>query len=833
MKHQKNKSDKKKTAGKALEDMVPYINPKKAGKFTMNFSNSGGESVERLEHSKIFNLGINSVTQNGQLIMENGTSRCIINVQPVNVDYFDVTELETIKSAIIAALSSIPQSNRVGIYMQKEKLNIDRTFTLMEARKANLDNVWQTEIQEHNIKNLQGSVKNITKISRFYMCLESNERTFEQQSNDLIEQYRTLDRELNNGGLRTSRLDKHEVLNLLYNRLNKTIAAQIDLSHDAEIGDVLPNTAMLYREGDVVQIENTFSRQIYFKAFRANVPEYSWLKSLLRLDKNIMVGITLNGKQGNLGEALDKAFFRETNSKANPKLSEAKQSEKQLQGAADLYDRLSDDNLNLYDVNITVSIEAENRRELNDDYKAVLGTVNGMQYRVNNIVRKEFDGYMATLPILVDNAITRHYTYNLTTDDVAAILPFSSNEYIDEAGVVYGKNVDSEALFILDRAKKSYNNPHLAIVADSGSGKTYSMSTWIMRELPIMDHTIVIDVVGNFKEIFPFANHLEFSPHSGIVINPFHIRNLWDSKDENTAPITSKTLDLLTFFKWIIPDMTPSQISTFDILIRSTYERAGFSDIEKPAVNTEFPTFTDFKESINQAIEASESEKRKQELIDLRDILEPFMSGSYAKMMNNGQTNYDYDQVMTILDVSRLNKQLIAAVYDLVLSDLWKFCTKDGSNDTGNPPLKSIVLDEAHELARSENPQTLDFIATKLLKQGRKYNVFVTTATQGLSDYLVIEKYGQAILDNSYFKFFMRLGESDHYIAQRMYKFTTAEMKLLTGSGIAKEQTKGRGIFSVGGYKVPIKTFAYPSELKTINHNDYERAVKEGKIPAE
>ena len=97
-------------------------------------------------------------------------------------------------------------------------------------------------------------------------------------------------------------------------------------------------------------------------------------------------------------------------------------------------------------------------------------------------------------------------------------------------------------------------------------------------------------------------------------------------------------------------------------------------------------------------------------------------------------------------------------MYDILLKDTWQFAKKDG---TINPTKKNIYVDECHEIADPKNPQTLEFLSVKLSKQGRGFGIRLITATQNLPDFLSIPRYGQAIIDNAYFKLFMRLGESD------------------------------------------------------------------------
>lgn len=821
---------------------LPYLKtePKKKNKTNLKSNNN----PEALESSGVLELPIKDFINNKFILMDDDTLRIVFAVSPLNTDYFDDDDLNSVKDKIIAALSAVNSSNsRVGIYIQKEKLNLDAHIENMEKHKKTLDNMWQDSIQGLNIKNIKSSAKKINNVDRFYVALESENKNHTIAESELEEKYQVFSSNFEDAGLYCQPLYKKEFLKLLYKRCNPLISTEIELKEDAEIKDVIPKTALIHKEGDLIEIEDALFKHISFEKFRKTVDEFSWLKKVLRLDDSIFIGITLNPKENNIISKLDKTMSRNVGSNTKrKKFSEEKATNTQIEGIEEMFDQISDSNMIIYDVNITVSIQGFDKQSLDNTYRKLLGVINGYRYEVIKLTRKEFMPFFATLPLLVKNNITQYYTYNLTIDDVASTLPFSSNEYIDENGVVYGQNLDSRSLFILDRKNKRYHNPHLAIIADSGSGKTFAIATIVYRELPYMDYTIIIDIVGVYKKMFPFAENYAFGPHSNIILNPFFIRGLKERKtnihneeheeDDNKAPITSKTLDLISFFTWILSDMesNKSKVSIIDDLIRRTYEKKNISDEYIPE-NLEFPTFSDFYEILCEDIEKATSPKAREIREEIKDEIKPYVIGS-MKNVFNGQTNFDY-KMGTILDLSKLNKQIQPAAYDLLLNDLWSFGIKDGTNDVGDPPTKSIIIDENHELARKENPQTLDFEATKLQKQGRKYNMFITTATQGLSDYLVIEKYGQAILDNSYFKFFMRLGETDHKVAKELYGFTKKEMKILKASANNKTKTKGKGIFSVGGYKTPIQTFAYPNELKHLNKHEYEEQVRKGIIKEE
>ena len=789
------------------------------------------QNVKCLESEGIFPSPVDSFVDDIYVRMSDETYRIVMIVSPINTDYMGDDELDTVKSKIIAGISAI--KNRIGVYIQKEDLNVERNIENMKKFKEALDSTWKDIIQSYNIENIQESAKEIKNIDRFYVCFESTNKKFEAAKSELDEYCRVFSDSLDEIEMTCTVLKKAEILQLLYKRFNPFTSMDIDYKNEWELEDVLPGTAVLRKDGRIIEIERVLTNHICLKKYRSEVDEYSWLSKILRVDDTINIGITLNPKEGDLLSKIDKTMQRnKEDSTQKKKFTEEKKTEKQIQGIEDMYDNITDGNLMIYDVNITISIQGRNEQELEDKCRKINGIIGGYRYKKLDLIRKEFDPFLATIPLLINNKITREYTYNLTSDDVAALLPFSSNEYIEADGTVYGKNLDSRTLFILNRRNKNYDNPHLAVVAYSGAGKTYGLGTIIMRELPYMDYTIVIDVVGNYKKMFDFAKCYVISPQGGVILNPFHIRNLKermsnqdeDSKEVNCAIITMRTLELVTFFKWIDKKMTDLRESIFEELIRETYYSKGFTDEAYPD-DLIFPTLSDFDLILEKKINETQSEEIKNNLVYIREIMKSYIVGSASNMFN-GQTNYEYEE-FTIIDLSMLSKTIQPAVYDLLLGDLWSWGIKDGSNEVGNPPLKSIYIDEAHELARPEVPQTLDFIATKLLKQGRKFGFIVTTATQEMTDYLTIPKYGQAILNNSYFKLFMKLGENDQKIVQELYHLSDKEMKILTGPPVKNKMNKGKGIFSIGGYKVPMKTFAYKSEMKLIDPVGYAKIYKE------
>ena len=267
--------------------------------------------------------------------------------------------------------------------------------------------------------------------------------------------------------------------------------------------------------------------------------------------------------------------------------------------------------------------------------------------------------------------------------------------------------------------------------------------------------------------------------------------------------------------------MTKYDESILEDDIRETYATCGLN-VESTELPTEFCIMSDLIEIMDKKSKGEIEELERERRSYLRACIKPYALGTYSKIFN-GQSNWDI-QPFTVLDISNVPDIVKKPLYDILLKDVWQFCKKDG---TLRPTLKNIVVDECHEFADPNNPQTLQFLSTKIIKQGRGFGVRAVTATQNLPDLLSIERYGQAVIDNSYFKLFMRLGETDIPVAKNLYNLSPAEMKYISAN--KKTGNKGKGIFFVGSQRVAIQSKASKDELKIVDPVQFEEIYGDDK----
>ena len=747
------------------------------------------------------------------------TFKLVFKVSPVNGDLLSDIALEAISDSIQGALSSF--EGRIGIYIQSENIDIKQNIENIEKRKLELDDEIKVSLLEEQRKHLLSMTGKSRNVLNFYVVLEIKEENYTIAKELLSDGFISFKNELENQEMYAEELIKNEIRNLLYRRMNPESSQSEPLGEELDLENIYPENAKIFKDGRNIEIENRLFRFYSISKYPKTVEKYRWLRRIFNTKGDINIAIILTPKnKATILKELSKAV-NEIGAKAIDKKNDESARQKYLsekESAIEIINELGNDNVGLFDTNITIGISASSANELNTISNILRSKIASTYCQATELKYKGFEPFITTLPILADNKITRNYVWNLTTKDIASIIPFDSSELMQPKGIFIGENIISGGIVIIDTYNKIYNNPHECIIADSGSGKSFRLKADAIRHAPYRDYIVMFDLEGEF--FYPWGKRFKFSPTSGIISNPFHIRNTileGNEEDEEKVELgsflTVKIMDLIVFFKWILKDMSPYDEAILEEDIRDSYKRCGITFNSKNIPDI-FPTLSDLADTIKEKI-SSETTSKKSKIAreNMLASFSPYINGAYSHMFN-GQTNWDYS-FFTVFDISNLPEAVTQPLYDILLKDTWQFCKQNRQKT------KRIYVDEAHQFADPDNPQTLKFLANSI-KRGRKYEISFVTSTQNLPDFLSIERYGQAIIDNSYFKLFFRMGETDLPAVRHLYNFSDQEMAILRGSASKKKSGKGKGIFIAGSHRVAVQIRASKFELKIIDPIQYE-----------
>jgi len=777
----------------------------------------GIRSGEKKSKKGDFGLPIKSI---GDLLEgKDGTYKIVLKVSPVNGELLSEGSLEMVSNAIQGALATF--SGRIGIYIQSESVNIDTNLSNIEKFKGSLNSEVKLVLLEEQKKHIQSMAGRSRNILNFYTVFEVKEASCTSADELLGDTYLSFKSELESQGMYVDRLTGSDIKELLYRRMNPESSEVELLREDWGIGNILPENARIYKDGRHLEIENRIYRFYSIVKYPATVEKYRWLRRVFNIKGDINIAIILTPKNKatitkELSKAVSEIGAKALDSRKNEALRQKYQAQKE--SAVEMISELGGDNVSLYDTNITIGISAPDMGELNTISNLLRSKISSAYCQATELKYKGYDPYITTLPVLAENRITKNYVWNLTTKDIASIIPFDSSELMEPKGIFIGENVVSGGLVIIDTYNKIYNNPHECIIADSGSGKSFRIKTDAIRHVPYRDYIIMFDLEGEFY--YPWGKRYKFSPTSGVISNPFHIRNTVVDSDETGSDkkdigtyLSTKVMDCIMFFRWILKDLKPFEEALLEEDIRDCYERKGISFSSSVLPET-FPTLSTLKEVMKAKIKDRRTTAKAREARDnMLSSLQPYISGAYSYMFN-GQTNWDYD-FFTVFDISGLPEAVTQPLYDILLKDTWQFCKVDRLKT------KRVYVDEAHQFADPSNPQTLKFLSNSI-KRGRKYGISFVTATQNLPDFLSIERYGQAIIDNSYFKLFFRMGETDIPVIKKLYSFSEKELAILKGSSSKRSGAKGKGIFIAGSQRVVIQVRASKYELEIVDPVQYE-----------
>lgn len=752
--------------------------------------------------------------------------KMVAQISPINGELIADDDLISVYEAIHSALSSYSSSDkRIGIYIQSQKINIESNIRYIEDYKMKLNEEHKVQALEQQKAFLETMTDKSRNVFQFYITIESSQSKFESARNMLIDDMRSIKSELEQEDMTATPLITNDLKRFLYEQMNPETSEVEHYHSDMTLYDIQPRDLYFSSQhGDVIHNDGLVYQHLCIDKFPTKVDEFRWLRKLFTVKGDIDVAFTLNPKRKDkIQNELSNA-----SSELGAKAKEARSKkdkiryEKEQETADKLIEDLGDENNSLYDVNVTISVRAENREKLKSIVSLVRNRLSALRARPLILRNKELEPFWLTFPILYDSEINRNIVWNLTTSDIASLIPFDSSELMEKKGILQGDNVTSNGLVIVDPFdRKKYDNAHMVIIAYSGSGKTFYLSLDAIRHMPYRDYIFMFKVEDEENDLnFPWATNVRFSPTTEFITNPFHIRNaIIDTDKEDDEIVTdvptflaSKIMDSVAWFRWIYPEMTSYDEALLEEAIRSAFAKPPYNlTFNSTELPSEFPTLSTLDEVLDEMIVNHRTQKEEERLIDMKAVFQPYIQGSYSRMFN-GQTNWTYDP-FTVFDISKVSEAVRKPLYELLLKDMWQFCKETKGKE------KRIYIDEAHEFADEKRPETLVFISTTI-KRGRKYDVSIVTATQNLPDFLSIPKHGQAIIDNSHFKLFLSIGENDHELVRTLYNFSEHEMKILKRKK-KKNQRKGRGIFIAGSQRVELQVISSKDELKIVDPRQY------------
>jgi DNA phosphorothioation-dependent restriction protein DptH len=272
-------------------------------------------------------------------------------------------------------------------------------------------------------------------------------------------------------------------------------------------------------------------------------------------------------------------------------------------------------------------------------------------------------------------------------------------------------------------------NPHLLILGESGSGKTYTVqcicAELVQEGIPV----VVFDYGQGFvttaisPEFHKYASPVELNAaRDGIDINPLSI---FSSDLHGPINVAQRIADT---FSRVYPKVGVQQHAVLRDAILAVFEDCDIRADQQSTWTKPAPTLAALRDKLNALAEASTNPSRRYAVSVANHISTLFVFNTFRK---NG-IKLDWRRILEsggatfIVQLKGLEHSLERVVTELLLWHLIGYL-----ESIGPATLRCfILLDEAHRLSLDSNSPV-----ERLLREGRKFGVGVILASQQPEDF--------------------------------------------------------------------------------------------------
>jgi DNA phosphorothioation-dependent restriction protein DptH len=321
-------------------------------------------------------------------------------------------------------------------------------------------------------------------------------------------------------------------------------------------------------------------------------------------------------------------------------------------------------------------------------------------------------------------------TYNHPeVEQVAVVEEEDESEESPDSGMYVGDDFEySDAIYWNPQQAGAVPNPHLMIMGESGSGKTYAVQCLVaelaQRSIPsiLFDYGQSFELQHldpQFKKFTGIREHL--IGEEGLPINPLEIFAKDTQGPRSVATRVSDVFDAA----YRLGDIQRKVVID---AIRLAFERSGISESDSSTWNKELPSLLTLQNVLEEMSADKEYPNYKNAQGVAARLMTFFMLTSFRS-----DTKWSWDSLLTdpeqkvhVLQFRGLEGKTQRVLVELLLWHLFFFLKSSGQH-----PLRLYcVLDEAHHLSFREGGPT-----DALLREARKFGLGIMFASQQPEDF--------------------------------------------------------------------------------------------------
>ena len=312
----------------------------------------------------------------------------------------------------------------------------------------------------------------------------------------------------------------------------------------------------------------------------------------------------------------------------------------------------------LFHASLSVTLHAKDEaalKEMTQRAKAHFGATLG---KLDNLAFRQREGLLSTLPLAL-NAVAEWRS--LDTSSIARLFPFSPPDLDTRSGTLYGIDMRACSPVVYDPWDGTHLNANTAVLARSGSGKSFATKLGVLRGLTRGITAYVIDPEGEYADMARAAGGRVLSPGvPGQGMNPFVI-DRGDSEELLQRIGSLRRLIEVMVGESLGAERRASLDHALAGYYAQTRERTGFRD------------FYAYLEGEAQ---------------DLARLLRPFATGSLRNLLSDeGDDLLGNEALVTVFDLRLLEPELRPAAAMVCTETVWAAAAQD-------PKPRLLVVDE-------------------------------------------------------------------------------------------------------------------------------------------
>lgn len=552
--------------------------------------------------------------------------------------------------------------------------------------------------------------------------------------------------------------------------------------------------AFMKVSADKLKINNTIAKTFFVYAYPTFL-EWNWLSPIINWDVKFDMSLFVYPVESAFIQKYLKKRLVQLNSErsinADKWLVNDPAIDAQIQDVEELRHKLTRWEEKYFHFGLYITIYAEEEEQLNKigkDIETILAGRNVLQKQ--SFLRAE-QWFISTGPFCKDELGVYR---NISTGGLSTTFPFSSSTLSHDDGILYGINTHNNSLIIFDRFKTE--NANMTVFAKSGSGKSFAVKLEILRSLMLWTDVIVIDPENEYQALINqvWGSYLDVSLNSQQRINPFDLPLAL--KDHNEQPgdlLRSAVINLLGLMNLMLGKMSAEESSLMEKAIITTYSLKGITLEDDNVVGKDVPIMKDLQDVLETMDGAASLVTR----------IQKFTTWIFSWIFSQ-RTNIDLWDGLQVFSVRDLDDMLRPIAMYVILNHIWNKVKSSNKK-------RMLVVDEAWNVMQHEDSAKFLY---GLVKRARKYNLWITTITQDVEDF-VASPYGKPILTNSSIQLLLKQSSASIDVLQSVYKLTEQEKYILLNASV------GQGLFFAWMEHVWIQVVAsfYEEQVVTTDPN--------------